>query len=81
MVPVMPGRYPVGGHPPVDRIQHRALLHRLPLLSPSPVGAALAGAILASLLWEVAKQLFRWYILSVGAYDKIYGSPGALVAL
>ena len=35
----------------------------------------------ASLLWEVAKQLFRWYILSVGAYDKIYGPLGALVAL
>ena len=46
-----------------------------------PVGAALCGAILASLLWEAAKQLFRWYILSFGAYDKIYGPLGALVAL
>jgi membrane protein len=45
------------------------------------IGPALAGAILASLLWEVAKQLFRWYILSVGAYDKIYGPLGVLVAL
>jgi membrane protein len=44
-------------------------------------GAALAGALLASLLWEAAKQLFRWYILSVGVYDKIYGPLGALVAL
>ena len=34
-----------------------------------------------SLLWEIAKQLFRWYILSVGVYDKIYGPLGALVAL
>jgi membrane protein len=46
-----------------------------------PAGAALAGALLASLLWEAAKQLFRWYILSVGVYDKIYGPLGALVAL
>jgi membrane protein len=46
-----------------------------------PAGAALAGALLASLLWEAAKQLFRWYIVSVGVYDKIYGPLGALVAL
>jgi membrane protein len=46
-----------------------------------PAGAALAGALLASVLWEAAKQLFRWYILSVGVYDKIYGPLGALVAL
>ncbi len=46
-----------------------------------PVGPALAGALLASLLWEAAKQLFRWYILSVGVYDRIYGPLGALVAL
>jgi membrane protein len=46
-----------------------------------PVGAALAGAILASVLWEAAKQLFRWYILTLGVYDRIYGPLGGLVAL
>jgi membrane protein len=46
-----------------------------------PAGAALAGALLASVLWETAKQLFRWYILSLGVYDRIYGPLGALVAL
>jgi membrane protein len=45
------------------------------------VGAALAGALLASLLWEAAKQIFRWYILSLGVYDQIYGALGFLVAL
>ena len=45
------------------------------------VGAALAGAVLASILWEAAKQLFRWYILSMGVYDKVYGPLGALVGL
>jgi len=45
------------------------------------VGAALGGALLASALWEIAKQLFRWYILTVGVYDQIYGPLGALVAL
>ncbi|HET8579103.1 MAG TPA: YihY/virulence factor BrkB family protein [Methylomirabilota bacterium] len=46
-----------------------------------PVGAALAGALLAAVLWETAKQLFRWYILSMGVYDRVYGPLGALVAL
>ena len=46
-----------------------------------PAGAALAGALLASALWEAAKQLFRWYIVTVGVYDRIYGPLGALVAL
>jgi membrane protein len=46
-----------------------------------PAGAAFAGALLASLLWEVAKQAFRWYILRVGVYDRIYGPLGALVGL
>jgi membrane protein len=45
------------------------------------VGPALAGAVLASVLWEAAKQLFRWYITTLGVYDRIYGPLGALVAL
>ena len=45
-----------------------------------PRGAALAGALLASVLWEAAKQLFRLYIVTVGVYDQIYGPLGALVA-
>ncbi|MGH7355306.1 MAG: YihY/virulence factor BrkB family protein [Candidatus Rokuibacteriota bacterium] len=43
-------------------------------------GAALAGALLAGVLWEVAKQLFRLYIRQVGVYDQIYGPLGVLVA-
>lgn len=45
-----------------------------------PPGAALAGALLASVLWEAAKQLFRLYIVKVGVYDQIYGPLGVLVA-
>ncbi len=43
-------------------------------------GPAVAGALLASVLWEVAKQLFRLYIVTVGLYDQIYGPLGVLVA-
>ncbi|MBI4590210.1 MAG: YihY/virulence factor BrkB family protein [Candidatus Rokubacteria bacterium] len=45
-----------------------------------PRGAALAGALLASVLWEAAKQLFRLYIVTAGVYDQIYGPLGVLVA-
>jgi membrane protein len=45
------------------------------------VGPALAGALLASALWEAARELFSWYITTLGVYDKIYGPLGALVAL
>jgi membrane protein len=44
------------------------------------MGAALAGALVASILWEVAKQLFALYIRQVGVYDQIYGPLGVLVA-
>ena len=43
-------------------------------------GPAFAGAIVATLLWEVAKQLFRLYIRHFGVYDQIYGPLGVLVA-
>jgi membrane protein len=42
--------------------------------------SALAGAVLTSVLWEVAKELFRLYIRKLGLYDQIYGPLGALVA-
>jgi membrane protein len=42
---------------------------------------AVAGALLASVLWEIARSLFRWYIVSLGVYDQVYGTFGALVAL
>lgn len=45
------------------------------------VRAALAGAVLASGLWELARQVFRWYIVSFGVFDRIYGPLAALVAL
>ncbi|MBI4242163.1 MAG: YihY/virulence factor BrkB family protein [Candidatus Rokubacteria bacterium] len=43
-------------------------------------GAALAGALLTSVLWELAKHLLRLYIVELGLYDQIYGPLGVLVA-
>jgi len=42
--------------------------------------SALVGALLTAALWEIAKQLFRFYIRNVGVYDQIYGPLGVLVA-
>lgn len=42
--------------------------------------AALAGAVLAGLLWEAAKQLFRLYVLRFALYDQIYGPLSVLAA-
>ena len=41
---------------------------------------ALPGALLAGVLWEVAKYVFAWS-LSYFHYDQIYGSVGAVVAV
>jgi membrane protein len=42
--------------------------------------AALAGALLASVLWEIAKRVFRLYVRNVAVYGQMYGSLGVLVA-
>jgi membrane protein len=39
---------------------------------------ALQAALFASLLWEVAKQLFGWYVLHLGEFSILYGSLSTL---
>jgi len=40
---------------------------------------ALRAALFTSLVWEVAKQLFGWYILHLGRFSMLYGSLSTLV--
>jgi membrane protein len=42
-------------------------------------GIALKATFVASILWEVAKQLFGWYILHLGRFSVLYGSLATLV--
>lgn len=44
------------------------------------VQAAVAGALVASSFWEIAKHLLRLYIVHLGFYDQIYGPLGILMA-
>jgi len=39
---------------------------------------ALKATFLASILWEVAKQLFGWYIIHMGRFSVLYGSLATL---
>jgi len=39
---------------------------------------ALQAACFTSLLWEVAKQLFGWYVSHLGRFSMVYGSLGTL---
>lgn len=39
---------------------------------------ALQAACFTSLFWEVAKQLFGWYVLHLGRFSAVYGSLGTL---
>ena len=43
--------------------------------------SVVTGSVATAVLWELAKQLFRFYIESVGVYRTMYGSLGVTIAL
>jgi len=43
--------------------------------------SVLVGGLATAVLWESAKQAFRWYIQKVGVYSAVYGSLGVTIAL
>jgi membrane protein len=40
---------------------------------------ALQAALITSILWEVAKQFFGWYVLHLGRFSMVYGSLSTLI--
>ena len=42
------------------------------------VKTALKAALFTSLLWEVSKQIFGWYVLHLGRFSVLYGSLSTL---
>ena len=40
--------------------------------------SAAQAACFSSILWEVAKQLFGWYVLHIGRFSMVYGSLSTL---
>jgi len=57
------------------------LLYRFVPARRPPWRFVLVSGAVTAVLWELAKQLFRWYILRLGVYSQIYGPLGVLVAL
>jgi membrane protein len=43
--------------------------------------SVLTGGLATAILWECAKQAFRWYIEGAGVYSAVYGSLGVTIAL
>ena len=43
--------------------------------------SVLVGGLATGVLWEIAKQGFRWYIEGIGVYSAVYGSLGVTIAL
>jgi len=43
--------------------------------------AAFLGACVGTLLWEVARRFFLWYLANLAQFYVVYGSLGALVAV
>ena len=43
--------------------------------------SVLVGGLATAVLWESAKQAFRWYIERIGFYSAVYGSLGVTIAL
>lgn len=46
-----------------------------------PWHAALWGAVVAALLWELAKFIFEYYLVNIAGLNLIYGSVGAIIGL
>lgn len=43
-----------------------------------PFKSALKVALFSSLLWELAKHIFGWYVANIASYSFFYGSLSAL---
>jgi membrane protein len=57
------------------------LMYRFAPARPLPLGASVAGAVVAGLLWHGARQLFNWYLLTYAIYNPITGILGSAIAL
>ena len=45
------------------------------------ISEALVGAIFSTIVFEIVKNLFVWYVLNFSVYSSVYGSIGGIVAL
>jgi membrane protein len=48
---------------------------------PRKLHSVFPGALLATILWWITTTMFSWYVRSIGNYNVLYGSVGAVIAL
>jgi membrane protein len=46
-----------------------------------PLRSAMLGAVIASILWQFAKEAYGFYLFEFARHDQLYGPVGALVGL
>ena len=56
-----------------------SLIYRIIPHSKVHIKSALLAALFTSLLWELAKHLFAWYVVHLARYSILYGSLSTLV--
>jgi len=57
------------------------IMYRFAPARPTPLPAAVSGAVVAGALWHAARELFDWYLLTYARYNPLSGILGSAVAL
>ncbi len=57
------------------------VLYRFVPVRRIPWASVVRGSLATAVLWELAKELFRWYIEGIGVYSAVYGSFGVTIAV
>jgi membrane protein len=57
------------------------LIYLMAPARPVPLRSAVLGALIASILWQGARELYSYYLLHYAPHDRLYGPVGALVGL
>ncbi len=58
-----------------------AIVYRVFPNAPIHFGQIVGGALVAGVLWEIAKLIFVWYLTSFAHLNLVYGSVGAIIAI
>jgi membrane protein len=65
--------------PPVISVLTFIILYRTIPLNRVSWRDVWLGGLLAGLIWELARQIYAWYLANIATYSLVYGSVGAIV--
>ncbi len=67
--------------PPIITLSFLLIVYRVVPRGGVSLRAALAGALVATLLWELGKAGFAWYVRNLAQYAGLYGALEAVIVL